>query len=195
MNWIRIAVAIGDDPDVHTLADRLGCRVAEAVGLVVCLLTRFPEHAPDGNLAQIPASLVERWAGWEGTRGEFDAAFRGIFLTDGVWPAWERHNGTALREAESSRLRAAEYRRRQADDLLNRTANGTANGTTDRTHLRTDGRTNLTTGRSRARNGEPPAPYRTDPFCPECGQPMGKLHPDDTKLVQLHAPTCSRRTE
>ena len=52
-----------------------------------------------------------------------------------------------------------------------------------------------TTGRSRARNGEPPAPYRTDPFCPECGQPMGKLHPDDTKLVQLHAPTCSRRTE
>ena len=40
-----------------------------------------------------------------------------------------------------------------------------------------------------------PAPYRTDPFCPECGQPMGKLHPDDLKLVQLHAPTCSRRTE
>ena len=79
MNWIRIAVGIGDDPDIHRLADALECRVAEAVGLVVCTLAMFPEHAPDGNLAQIPPSLVERWAGWDGQRGRFDAALRDHF--------------------------------------------------------------------------------------------------------------------
>ena len=35
-----------------------------------------------------------------------------------------------------------------------------------------------------------PAPYKPDPFCGVCGEPMGKLHPTDTKLVQLHKPGC-----
>lgn len=190
LNWIRIAVAIGDDPDVHRLAERLNVRVAEAVGMVVLVLARFPEHAPTGNVAQIPASLVERWAGWEGERGAFDREWRGIFLVDDVWPAWEKHNGAALRDAQAARDRAAEYRRRKANDLLNAPPNGTENGSPNGSPLRTDGRTNITTGgrkRPKPDNGPPPLP-----FCAECGQGMGKRDPADLKLVILHRPECSR---
>lgn len=181
MNWIRVSVMLGDDPRVHTLAAALGVRAAEAAGLLVLLLTKFPEHAPDGNLAHVPASLTERWAGWEGERGAFDAAFRSHFLTDGVWSAWEKHNGAALRDAEASRLRAAEYRRNRLNSSPDGTANGSQNGTVDRSPLRTDGRTNITTGRSRAKNGNghdppprPPVPLSdglgfAPPFCAVCG--------------------------
>ena len=183
MNWIRVAVAIGDDPDIHRLAEALECPVSQAVGLVVLTLVRFPEHAPDGNLAQIPATLVERWAGWDGERGVFDTALRDHFCNaDGVWEAWEKHNGAAMRDAAAARKRAQEYRRRNAEQLLESTANGTANGSL----LRTNERTNLTTG-SRKRgvsNGDTPA---SAPWCVECQgvvvtQPNGlpkKVHADD----------------
>lgn len=39
------------------------------------------------------------------------------------------------------------------------------------------------------------APYKPDPFCPECGQGMGKANPDDTRLTLLHTPECSRATQ
>lgn len=151
MNWIRIAVGIADDPDVHTLAERLGCRVAEAVGLLVSLLTRFPEHAPGGDLTQIPASLVERWAGWEGQRGAFDVAFRDTFLTDGVWVAWDKHNGKALAKLIRDRERIREQRETRGDNLAtlalqSRDGRGGVAGT--------DGRTDeLLRGRSRAKSG------------------------------------------
>lgn len=193
MNWIRIAVAIGDDPDIHELADALNVRVAEAVGLVVGTLVRFPEHAPDGNLAHLRDSLIERWAGWEGDRGRFAAELRRIFLTDGVWSSWEKHNGAAMREAEASRERARKWRTERLENDA-RTAYATPNGTPDRTPLRTDGRTNQTTG-SRKRGFPQPEPFKTDPFCPECGQGMGKANPDDTRLTLLHTPECSRATQ
>jgi hypothetical protein len=37
-----------------------------------------------------------------------------------------------------------------------------------------------------------PAPFRTEAFCPDCGQGLGKRHPDDTRLTQLHADDCPR---
>lgn len=195
MNWIRVAVAIGDDPDVHLLAAAVGVRVAEAVGLVVGLLTKFPEHAPDGSLAKVPDSLVERWAGWEGDRGAFAVEFRRLFLTeDGVWSAWDKHNGAAMRDAQASRERAAEYRRRQANSLLDSTANGTPNGAADGSHLRTDGRTNKTTGRASAKTATY-APGHLNlssaPFCPECGDGELREVEGQRRPVRCHLPTCS----
>lgn len=210
MGWIRIADGMDDDPKVHVLATALGCPVAGAVGHLVLLLSRFPEHAPQGNLAQIPASLVERWAAWEGERGVFDAAFRETFLNaDGIWTAWEKHNGAALREAHASRERAAEYRRRRADDLLNATVdstpNGTANGSPHGKVLRTNVRTNITTGgRKRPFTGEQqnghspghlPAQPLAPPFCPECGDGVAVQPEGSKRFVQVHAGSCSRRVE
>jgi hypothetical protein len=191
MNWIRIAIGIGDDPDIHELADALNVRVAEAVGLVVGTLVRFPEHAPDGNLTQLRDTLIERWAGWEGDRGKYAAELRRIFLKDGVWTSWEKHNGAAMRDAVRARERAAEYRRRNAEQLLESTANGSPNGTANGSVLRTNERTNQTTGgRKRPLNGNDREPYVPPPFCPKCGQGMGKATPDATRLTILHAEGC-----
>ena len=196
MNWIRVAVAIADDPDIHLLAAALGVRVAEAVGLVVGLLTKFPEHAPDGSLATVPDSLVERWAGWDGERGAFAPEFRRLFLTDdGVWSAWEKHNGAAMRDAQASRERAAAYRRRQADALLDSAANGTPNGSADGSHLRTDVRTNKRTVGASAKTATY-APGHVNlsaaPFCHECGDGELREVKGQRRPVRCHLPTCSR---
>ncbi len=190
MNWIRLAGASADDPDIHELADGLNVRVAEAVGLVVSTLVRFPEHAPDGNLTQLRDSLLERWAGWEGDRGKYAAELRRIFLTDGMWSSWEKHNGAAMRDAMRARERAAEYRRRNAEQLLESTANGTPNATENGSVLRTNERTNQTTG-SRKRGFPQPEPFKTEPFCPKCGGGMGKATPDATRLTIIHRETCA----
>ena len=125
MNWIRVAVGIGDDPRIHAIADMLAVRIPEAVGLVVMLLTRFPEHAPNGSLAGVPDTSVERWGGWSGERGEFANAIRFTFLdADGLWLAWEKYNGAALREAEDARHRMREARRAKKP---NRSPDGTPN--------------------------------------------------------------------
>lgn len=189
VNWIRVAVAIGDDPDIHALAEGLDVRVAEAIGLVVGVLCKCPAHVPDGKFLDIPASLVERWAGWQGERGVFDREFRDAFLNaEGVWVAWEKHNGTAMRDAEAARQRAAEYRRRNAERLLEDSANGTANGTGEGSPLRTNERTNLTTfGRKRGKH-EPPA--ANAPWCVEC---QGVVVQQANGLPKkIHTPECSR---
>lgn len=191
MNWIRVAVAIGDDPDIHELADALNVRVAEAVGLVVCTLVRFPEHAPDGNLTQLRDSLIERWAGWEGERGKYATELRRIFLTDGIWSSWEKHNGAAMRDAQKARERAAEYRRRNAERLAESTANGTPNGSGNGSLLRTNERTDITTGSRKRGFPQTPEPFRTEPFCKHCGGGMGKATPDATRLTIIHREDCA----
>jgi hypothetical protein len=182
VNWIRISVALGDDPKVHRLAEALGCRVAEAVGLVVLLLSRFPEHAPDGNLASVPASLVERWAGWDGERGAFETAFRPIFLApDGLWPAWDKHNGTALKKMAADRDRLRQSRDGRNDVAATvATPPRDSRATVDATsQVRTDGRYEVQKQlRSRAEtaNGNGDQPIRphapavavAPPFCREC---------------------------
>jgi hypothetical protein len=189
MNWIRVAVAIGDDPDIHELAARLNVPVAQAVGLVVCTLARFPEHAPDGDLTQLRDSLLERWAGWDGERGQYATELRDIFLTDGIWASWEKHNGAAMRDSAAARKRAADYRRINAERLADSTENGTANGTPNGSLLRTNERTNLTTGgRKRLFYNEQPAVNA--PWCVEC---QGIVVQQANGLPKkIHSPECSR---
>ena len=222
VNWIRVSVAIADDPRVHALAGALGVRVAEAVGLVVCLLRKFPEHAPSGSLANVSDSLLEIWAMWQGRRGGFAVAVRETFLTEqGVWAAWEKHNGAALREAAAARKRMSERRAamgRQAELALD-TATGTTagtsaapppappsspNGSANGSALRTNERTRTAVS-ARARNGHGanssadlvpirphlPAVAVAPPWCEECG--VGDLVPVpwQRRPVQVHLGSCS----
>lgn len=102
MNWIRIATKMKSDPRMGAIAAACKVRVPEAVGLVCCVLMEFPDHARDGDVGAVDDVVVEQWAGWNGKMGTFGAAFR-QFLCDesGVVRAWEKHNGAALRKAES----------------------------------------------------------------------------------------------
>ena len=203
MGWIRIAVGMDDDLKVHILADRLGCPVASVVGHLVLLLSRFPDHAPEGNLARIPASMVERWAAWEGERGRFDAAFRETFLVDGIWAAWEKHNGKALAKLERDRERQRLEREARADNLaklagVSRDGRAFVAGTNERTYERT---TNGG-GRKRPLNGNGtdhyapghnPAEPLAPPFCEECGDGVAVQPEGSKRFVQVHASTCSHR--
>lgn len=112
MNWIRIATKMKSDPRMGAIAAACKVRIPEAVGLVCCVLMEFPDHARDGDMGSVDDVVVEQWAGWNGKMGTFGAAFR-RFLCDesGVVRAWEKHNGAALRKAETDieRKRAARY--------------------------------------------------------------------------------------
>ena len=130
MNWIRVSVGITHDPRVYALADDLEVRPAEVVGLLIGVMAALPEHAPTGDLTNVPQTLIERWAGWDGVRGAFAVRFATRFLNDGVWAAWEKYNGSALREAKSNaeRAKAARNARKRGS-----TAYGTPNGTANET--------------------------------------------------------------
>ena len=49
-----------------------------------------------------------------------------------------------------------------------------------------------TTGgrKRRMSNNDTPEPYKPEPFCPDCGQGMGKATPDATRLTILHREGC-----
>lgn len=116
MNWIRIAVGIADDPDIHRIAAQVDTSDAATVGHVVAVLVQLPTHAVDGDLRDVPDSLLERWALWTGPRGVFATAFRQHLCTpDGVVRSWEKHNGGALREAKRSKERAKQWRESKAN--------------------------------------------------------------------------------
>lgn len=122
MNWIRIATGIKSDPRLASIAEHLHVEIAHAVGLVVSTLCELPEHARNGDVCQVPNLALERWAGWDGERGAYAYAFRTWMCTDdGVVSGWERHNGSAMREAEAGRERAKQWRaeRRKKRDAPN----------------------------------------------------------------------------
>lgn len=48
-----------------------------------------------------------------------------------------------------------------------------------------------TGGRKRLFNSD--QPYKPEPFCPDCGQGMGKATPDAVRLTILHTDTCKSR--
>lgn len=114
MRWIRIATTIGTDPSVGALADTLKIRVPEAVGLLALVFTQLPEHSRDGCLASVADSTIERWAMWHGKRNAFAQAFRANLCDDkGFVRSWEKHNGSAIREADAARERMKQARVRR----------------------------------------------------------------------------------
>lgn len=110
MNWIRVATGMKNDPDIAHIAEACRVRVAEVVGCVTSLLSELPEHAREGDLTNVPDTLLEQWAGWEGKRGLFAKAFIAHLCIDRTVRSWEKHNGAALRESDRARERVREWR-------------------------------------------------------------------------------------
>lgn len=146
MNWIRVSVGIATDPRVYALAEDLDVRPAEVVGLLVGVMAALPGHAPTADLSNVPSTLLERWAGWEGVRGQFAARFAARFLNDGVWAAWEKYNGSAMREAKSAAERAKAARNaRKGGSSPHGSPHGMENGTANGSPLRDETRRSTTT--------------------------------------------------
>lgn len=111
MSWIRIDCAMKNAPAVHAIADDCEIRIAEAVGLVVATLAELPEHARDGDLCEISDRTLERWAGWEGPRGQYAQAFRRAMMSDDVVLGWDELNGAAMQKATEERERRKQLER------------------------------------------------------------------------------------
>jgi hypothetical protein len=130
MEWVAIDVDIADDPLVHRLAASLRLRVAEVVGLLTLTFARMAKHAPAGNVASVPDSLIETWAAWEGKRGTFAPHFRAELCDEtGTVRAWEHYNGRNIRRAKAASERVRKWREERAQN-----ADVTHNTTHNRTH-------------------------------------------------------------
>jgi hypothetical protein len=213
--WTRTPTDWVDDPIVHRMAEVLNLDAVKVVGHLLCVWSKLPEFAADGNLTPITPTLLEQWARWRGKRGAFDHAFRTLVLDPtGWWPLWVELNGAVLSEKEADRKRAAERRRlikeakeAQLDAFAASTAaaiakspaDGPPDGPALRTHVPT-----TTTGSARARNGHGkhvgdiapirphlPAVAVAPPWCAECG--VGDLVPVpwQRRPVQVHLGSCS----
>lgn len=102
MNWIRIATKMKGDPRIGAVASACKVRIEHAVGLVACTLMEFPDHARNGDIGAVPDVVLEQWALWSGKSGVFAAAFRTHLCDEtGAVRSWEKHNGKAMRKAES----------------------------------------------------------------------------------------------
>lgn len=111
--WIRIDANIGRNPTVWKMAEVRGLSAVEIVGHLVMLFGNVAEHAPHGNVSNVPDRLLEEWAGWHGEPTVFAQTFRELFVSDGVIDGWEKRQGKLIERAAKERERAA--RRRSAE--------------------------------------------------------------------------------
>jgi hypothetical protein len=111
MNWVRIATKMKGDPRIGKIAADCKVRIAEAVGLVCCVLMEMPDHSRDGDLSEVPDVILEQWAMWTGKPGLFARTFREQLCDEtGLVRAWDRYNGSAIRDADRTRDRAKKWR-------------------------------------------------------------------------------------
>lgn len=111
MKWVAMDVNLGRDPAVHRIAAELNVRVAEVVGSVELIFSEMAQHAQDGQLGDVPDSLLETWALWQRRRGALAAAFRREFCDEsGLVTSWERLNGRAIRKAKAEVERVTAHR-------------------------------------------------------------------------------------
>lgn len=103
--WIRIDANIGENPKVWELAALRGVSAEACVGLLVILFGKVAEHAPSGDVAQVPDPLLERWAGWSGEPGAFARDFRALFASAGVIDGWAERQGKLIERANKERER------------------------------------------------------------------------------------------
>jgi hypothetical protein len=117
MNWIKVATGIMSDPSILGLAEALGVSAPLTTGCVVGVLTHLPDHARNGDVSGVSDRALEQWAQWPGKKGKFAGAFR-TYLCDpqGVVRAWDKHNGSAMREAEQQRIRMREARKARREE-------------------------------------------------------------------------------
>lgn len=133
MEWVAIDVNIAGDPGVHRMAAALRVRVPELVGLLALTFAGMAQHATDGQLADVPDSVLEMWSRWHGKRGAFAKQFRAELCDEsGLVTAWEKYNGAKIRRAEAASARTKAWREKQERERAEREQSAQQNG--DVTH-------------------------------------------------------------
>lgn len=128
MNWIKIAVGIMRDPSIISVAEAAGVSVPTTTGHVVGVLTSLPEGARTGDLSGVADTTIERWADWRGKKGRFAEAFRRYLCTpEGFVRSWDKYNGAAMRESETTKERARKWREQRKKEADERRTNGVPN--------------------------------------------------------------------
>jgi hypothetical protein len=107
--WIRLDAALPRDPEVRELAERIGVKKAEAIGLLACVWFAIAEHRPSGDVSDIAPATLEDWAEYEprgkSKRGLFAAAFVDLFTRDGIARGWTDRQGKLIERMEKDRKR------------------------------------------------------------------------------------------
>lgn len=131
-SWVAIDVAVRDNPKMRRFAAALPGpkrgHVARAVGHVAMLLGAVKLNAPDGSLSNIPDSLLEEWAAWDGQAGQFASTFRTYFAPNGSLHDWHEWNGRIIERQKREVERVQSWRDERvqnADGNGNATRNAT----------------------------------------------------------------------
>lgn len=131
-SWVAIDVAVRDNPKMRRFAAALPGpkrgHVARAVGHVAMLLGAIKLNAPSGALADIPDSLLEEWAAWDGRPGQFASTFRTYFAPDGQLHDWHEWNGRIIERQKREVERVQTWRDERVQN-----ADGNGNVTRSRT--------------------------------------------------------------
>lgn len=105
MTWLRVETDFPDHDVIGTFAERLRCDPDRAAMCLLRVWCGFADHAPDGFLAKITDTTLERWARWPGKRGAFAELFREVAVDeDGKVRGWWRQEAL-LRKQEKDRTR------------------------------------------------------------------------------------------
>lgn len=115
--WIRIDTDIATNRKTLVLRTSCGRPTPTIVGHLTMLLSRLADNESDGYIGDLPAEVIEEWAGWDGEPGMFDRAFRESFVTDGVIDGWEERQGTLMARQRKDRERKREERARKVREL------------------------------------------------------------------------------
>lgn len=105
--WIRVHARLVDKPVVARCAESLRIDPYKAMGHLVALWGGVSMNVVGGHVQDVPDSLLERWAGWNGKRGAFANWVREQHLDDeGRINEWDEYAGAleARRAKERQRL-------------------------------------------------------------------------------------------
>lgn len=118
--WIRIDSDYPRDPRVGRLAAELRIPLHEALGKVLIVHCSMADHAPDGDLSEIPDETINGWVGWpvrtsrRAPATTFARAFRRFFLDkDGVDESYAYGQAKLYDRAEKQRERTRLWREKK----------------------------------------------------------------------------------
>jgi hypothetical protein len=191
--WIRVEAHEADSVAVARLAEALGIDVITALGHYVALGGAIAEHAPDGNIVNVPDAAIERWGRWSGKRNKFAPVVREIFQAeDGEFADWLETMGKLVERRDKERARksggnSAETPQPQRGNSGATERNGTErNGTSPLEAFQPTFKT---------RGGEAAADDPKTRSAPpaDAGNATADPHRDTTRFLDTYYPTHDRR--
>lgn len=99
-----------------------------AVGLLVGLWTGVGMNCNDGDISDVPDSLIEHWAGWYGQPGHFAQWVRDTHVSKGRIKDWDEMNGSLETRREKDRERKRLEREAQRLNMSRGASSGPSTG-------------------------------------------------------------------